>query len=122
MELVINFLPLIVAGVGLLICTAVMIIMDKVFDCESEIIATVQILLLALVITVTVGTSKYRDIHISQNNNNSYNDIDNLAHNGYTVYIDGSAVDMDKIIISDYPNDKIYVNDELKEIYISSSN
>lgn len=122
MELVINFLPLIVAGVGLLICTAVMIIMDKVFDCESEIIATVQILLLALVITITVGANKYREIHISQNSNSRYIDIDNLAHNGYTVYIDGSVVDIDKIIISDYPNDKIYVNDELKEIYISSSN
>lgn len=142
MELVINFLPLItmdiysfiytaamiiidtviVVGVGLLIFTIIMIIIEKVSDFEAKNFNTVQIILLILVIFGTVGISKYRDIHISQNNNDSNIDVDDLAHNGYTVYIDGSVVDIDKIIISDYPNDKIYVNDELKEIYISSSN
>ena len=36
-----------------------------------------------------------------------------------TIYVDGSAVDFDKIVISDYSTDKIHINDELKEIYIS---
>ncbi len=52
--------------------------------------------------------------------NNYYSKIENLSRNGYIIYVDGSDVDFDKIVISDYPTKNIHINDERKEIYISA--
>ncbi len=59
-------------------------------------------------------------INYPEKDESYYAEIENLSRSGYTIYINGSAVDFDKIVISDYPIKKIHINDERKEIYISA--
>lgn len=83
------------------------------FDDFMPLIVAITGAIICLVILVLVCYPEKDDSY--------YAKVDNLIHSCYTVYINGSVVDKDKIIISDYPADKIHINDELKEIYIGSS-
>ncbi len=47
-----------------------------------------------------------------------YSEIEIILANGYTVYVNGSKVDIDDFCISDYPSDSYYINNDRKEIYI----
>ena len=119
MDIFVSLLPVIVLTTGVLICILTMIVMDKCFDLEAKTQLCIVIILLALTLSGSIVAKNYRNIYHSEKDDSYYLEIENLSKNGYTVYVDGSAVDFDKIVISDYSTDKIHINDELKEIYIS---
>ncbi len=111
MEIFISLLPLIVLLSGLIICIISSLIMDKVLYLEAKTTLMVVCIILILTLVSCAVASKYQNICY-------FEKVENLVQNGYSVYINGSAVDFNKIVISDYSVDKIHINDELKEIYI----
>lgn len=118
-------MPLIVVTVGLVVCTVIPVLIDKFFDVESETLLVVTVILFFFTVTGGMTARNYRSMYFAEKESSyfdsCYTEIENLIQNGYVVYIDGSAVDSAKIVVSDYAVDKIYINDELKEIYISGS-
>lgn len=121
MDVFMDLLPLIVGVTGLAITCLVMVLFTKeVFDLETETQLTIIAVLLILTIVGGKVTDGYRNNYYSEKDENYYAEIETLSRNGYTVYVDGSAIDFDKIVISDYPIEKIHINDERKEIYISA--
>lgn len=121
MDTFMNFLPLIVAVTGLSLVVIVMILFVKeVFYLEAKTQLTIiTILLVSTMVCVKVSAIFFKDEYYSKKDESYYAEIEDLSQNGYVVYVDGSAVDFDKIVISDYSTEKIHINDELKEIYIS---
>ncbi len=122
MSFFINLLPVIVLIVGLATCILTIFIMDEVLCLDNKLMLAIVSILLLLTILCTAITAVYRSKYFSEKDESEYAEIENLVQYGYVVYINGSAIDSDKIIISDYPLDKIHINDERKEIYIGSSN
>ena len=47
-----------------------------------------------------------------------YSEIEIILANGYTVYVNGSKINIDDFCIADYPSDSYYINNDRKEIYI----
>lgn len=122
MSFFISLLPAIVLIVGLGICILTIFIMDEVLCLDDKLILAIVSILLLLTILCTAITVEYRSKYLSKKDESEYAEIENLVQCGYVVYINGSAIDSNKIIISDYPVDKIHINDECKEIYIGSGN
>lgn len=80
---------------------------------------TTPLLLVALIgLALTIAVI-FLFINYPEKDESYYAKIESLSQSGYTMYIDGSVIDFDKIIIRDYPTEKIHINNELKEIYIS---
>ena len=120
MDIFIDLLPLIVGTSGIIICIIALWFMDKVLDLDGITILEIVVIIWILTIAGVKVSQWYQNTYSSPKKDDSYYvEIENLSKNGYTVYVDGSAVDFDKIVISDYLTDKIHINDELKEIYIS---
>ncbi len=119
MDIFVNLLPLIVLIAGGFICILTMIVMNKCFYSEAKTQLCIVIILLALTLSGNIVAKSYQNMYYSEKDDSYYDEIENLSKNGYTVYVDGSAIDFDKIVISDYQTDKIHINYELKEIYIS---
>jgi len=86
--------------------------MNEVLYLDDTTILIVLLIMLASILISFSISCRYRDSAY-------YSEIENLVQSGYVVYVDGSAVDFDKIVINDYSTDRIHINDELKEIYIS---
>lgn len=125
MDIFIYLLPLIIIAAGCAVCTVIPVLIDRFFDVESEILSVISAVLLIFTLTGSITARNYRSMYFAEKESSysdaCYTEIENLIQNGYVVYIDGSAVDSAKIVISNYAVDKIYINDELKEIYISGS-
>lgn len=125
MDIFIDLLPLIVITIGFAVCTVIPVLIDKFFDVESETLLVVTVILFFFTVIGGMTARNYRSMYFAEKessySDSCYTEIENLIQNGYVVYIDGSAVDSAKIVVSDYAVDKIYINDELKEIYISGS-
>lgn len=115
-------LPVIVFTVGLAICILLAFIMDEVLCLDDKLILAIVAILLLLTILCTAITVGYKHKYFSEKADSEYAEIENLIQHDYVFYINGYAIDSDKIIISDYPLDKIHIDDEQKEIYIGSSN
>ncbi len=121
------FLPIIVLLAGLVICNIVLWVINKKKGYIEK--GTVFAIVATIMFTTIVGSklavgflNTYRSENAKEKANSYYAEIDNLIQNGYIVYINGSVVDFNKVVISDYPTDKIHINYELKEVYIGSSN
>lgn len=125
-DIFINFLPLIVLAAGLIILSIALGVMNKVDELEPETVLSIAATILLLTMVGSKVARSYQNTYYSEKTNKEansyYTEIETLIQNGYTVYINGSVVDFNKVVISDYPADKIHINDELKEVYIGSSN
>lgn len=66
----------------------------------------------------TQDNSNYVEESIDDKDDKIYSEIEIILANGYTVYVNGSKVDIDDFCISDYPSDSYYINNDRKEIYI----
>lgn len=66
----------------------------------------------------TQDNSNYVEESIDDKDDKLYSEIKIILANGYTVYVNGSKVDIDDFCISDYPSDSYYINNDRKEIYI----
>lgn len=123
MDIFIDMLPLIVAITGIIICIMALFLIDKFFvNLEGVTILYIVIVILILTLAGVKLSSSYQNVYHSEKAESYYTEIENLVQNGYIVYMNGSVIDSDKVIISDYPANKIHINDELKEIYISNGN
>lgn len=137
MENVYESFPFITATVAFIVAVLTSVLFGQKcknmkLDSPSTVIL-VNIILLITVLGFLLGTFmktifEMIDEHAeTQDNSNSveesiddkiYSEIEIILANGYTVYVNGSKVNIDDFCISDYPSDSYYINNDRKEIYI----
>ena len=79
-----------------------------------------SIILLLLSVAMIVTSSIFVSIDYDNNYKLFYESIENYVNKeGYTIYINGTEVDLSHIHIESYPKECIFIEDETKEIHIS---
>lgn len=137
MENVYESFPFITATVAFIVAVLTFVLFGQ--KCKNmkldspSIVILVNIILLITVLGFLLGTFMKTIFEIideyaeTQDNSNYveesiddkiYSEIEIILANGYTVYVNGSKVDIDDFCISDYPSDSYYINNDRKEIYI----